>query len=122
MELSGSEDEVEGQSAALKAAEADLDRALGGRTEELAQKRDAAGGGPSRASGALPSARKKEAEQLRQGDACSTACAALSSMGRAAEHLCELASDADHRCEDARARVRSATERVRASCPACAAN
>jgi len=51
--------------------------------------------------------------------ACTTACAALSSMERAAEHLCTLAGAADARCTDARERVKNATARVRATCPAC---
>jgi hypothetical protein len=52
-------------------------------------------------------------------DPCVTACRALASMGRAAEHLCGLAGEGDDRCENARARVGRATDRVRAQCPAC---
>jgi hypothetical protein len=51
---------------------------------------------------------------------CTTACAALASMERAAEHLCTLAGAADGRCTSARERVKNATTRVRAACPACA--
>ncbi len=48
-----------------------------------------------------------------------TACRALSSMRRSADHLCSLAGERDGRCEDARARVTGATSRVSAQCPAC---
>jgi predicted RNA-binding Zn-ribbon protein involved in translation (DUF1610 family) len=41
-------------------------------------------------------------------------------MERAAEHLCVLAGAADGRCTSARERVKSASTRVRAACPACA--
>lgn len=50
---------------------------------------------------------------------CVTACKALASMDRAASHICSLAGDDDSRCTNARERVRSATERVRQSCPDC---
>jgi hypothetical protein len=52
-------------------------------------------------------------------DPCATACRALASMGRAAEHLCGLAGEADQRCSGARARVKSATDRVQSQCPRC---
>jgi predicted RNA-binding Zn-ribbon protein involved in translation (DUF1610 family) len=54
-------------------------------------------------------------------DSCSTACSALASMTRAAEHLCSLAGAADTRCTSARTRVHAATTRVHASCPTCGA-
>jgi hypothetical protein len=60
----------------------------------------------------------RDAMQLSQ-DPCVTACRALSSMGRAATHVCGLAGDGDSRCRDARARVDRATQRVRRACPAC---
>jgi hypothetical protein len=56
---------------------------------------------------------------LGGADACVTACSALSSMGRAAKHLCDLTGDGDTRCDSARSRVSGATERVMSSCPAC---
>jgi hypothetical protein len=52
-------------------------------------------------------------------DPCANACRALASMERATTHLCSLAGDADTRCEGARSRVKSASARVRAECPAC---
>lgn len=52
-------------------------------------------------------------------DPCANACRALASMERATTHLCSLAGDADTRCEGARSRVKSATARVLAECPAC---
>jgi hypothetical protein len=53
-------------------------------------------------------------------DPCANACRALASMERATTHLCSLAGDADARCEGARGRVKSASARVHAECPACA--
>jgi hypothetical protein len=58
--------------------------------------------------------------ELGAGGTCDVACRALASMQRAAEHLCELSGEDDERCSGARTRVRSATERVREACPACA--
>jgi len=52
-------------------------------------------------------------------DPCANACRALASMERATTHLCSLAGDADTRCEGARTRVKSASARVHAECPAC---
>jgi hypothetical protein len=52
-------------------------------------------------------------------DPCGTACIALASMARSAEHLCRLAGPADARCSGARSRVQAAEERVRATCGAC---
>ena len=48
---------------------------------------------------------------------CATACRALASMERAAEHLCAL--DGGHECDRARERLAAARERVRASCGGC---
>ena len=48
---------------------------------------------------------------------CATACRALASMERAAEHLCAL--DAGDECARAKQRVEAARERVRASCGGC---
>ncbi len=51
---------------------------------------------------------------------CTTACRALASMERAAEHLCDLSGSDNARCDSARSRVKNATERVYAQCPSCA--
>ena len=48
---------------------------------------------------------------------CATACRALESMERAAEHLCAL--DSGSECGRARNRLEAARERVRASCGGC---
>jgi TolA-binding protein len=48
---------------------------------------------------------------------CATACRALESMERAAEHLCAL--DAGTECGRARQRFEAARDRVRASCGGC---
>ncbi|KYF83873.1 hypothetical protein BE17_29950, partial [Sorangium cellulosum] len=63
--------------------------------------------------------KKAEAEKVSAAP-CETACRALASMSRAAQHLCGLAGDADQRCDAARTRVKSATDRVEAQCPRCA--
>lgn len=57
--------------------------------------------------------------EARSADPCQVACTALASMARSAEHVCGLTGDGDTRCDGARARVRTAQERVRARCPAC---
>lgn len=113
--------DLDGQIAALGSAEAQINEVLGGG-DEMQQARPAT---PplkeDRREPDAPSGKKKGAERLSQGDACSTACSALSSMERATSHLCRLAGESDRRCEEAKARVQIATSRVRASCPACAA-
>jgi hypothetical protein len=50
---------------------------------------------------------------------CAAACRALGSMERATGHLCELTSGSDNLCEDARAKVRAARDRVRSTCGSC---
>jgi hypothetical protein len=57
--------------------------------------------------------------ELAGGDPCLSACRALASMRRSVDHLCGLTGDGDARCEGARTRVQGASERVRATCPAC---
>ncbi len=49
-------------------------------------------------------------------DACTVACSALASMGRAARHMCEMAGPDEPRCTSARERVQNATDRVAAHC------
>jgi len=49
---------------------------------------------------------------------CATACKALESLARAAQHICDVAPD---KCDDAKARLRAASERVHAACPQCSA-
>lgn len=68
---------------------------------------------PAQAAGAdAPSA-------FSRPDPCVTACRALASMSRSADHVCDLAGHGDDRCENARSRVQRATDRVRAQCPGC---
>ena len=54
---------------------------------------------------------------------CASMCKALSSMQRAADHLCGLTKDgADSekkRCDDAQAKVDGAKERVKSTCGGC---
>ncbi|MFO0762795.1 MAG: hypothetical protein U0359_40535 [Byssovorax sp.] len=66
-----------------------------------------------------PTATMKAGAPESPAAACSLACAALASMSRAVSRLCSLAGEGDRRCEDGRARERSATARVHASCPSC---
>jgi hypothetical protein len=54
---------------------------------------------------------------------CASMCKALSSMQRAADHLCGLTKDdgdsGKKRCDDAQAKVDGAKERVKATCGGC---
>ena len=121
--------DLEGQIAALGAAEAQLDRviprppagAVGKDSKKEEQERAAPPSAPMKAgqSGAQK-AYRAGGEDLAGADPCVTACSALASMARAARHLCDLTGDGDARCDSARERVVGATERVTASCPACA--
>lgn len=118
--------DLEEQLAALGEAEAQLNQVLGGRVGRVEKQEEAKPAATPPKVNKLPAdepgvKKDKGAEPLAQGDTCGTACSALSSMERAAVHLCGLAGEGDPRCEGARTRVRSATDRVRASCPACAA-
>lgn len=61
---------------------------------------------------------EEEIAQLDTSD-CTAACAALESMRRAAQRVCEL--DAGERCAKARARVEEARKKVLAACPDCQA-
>jgi MYXO-CTERM domain-containing protein len=47
---------------------------------------------------------------------CATACKALESLSRAAQHICEVAPD---ECESAKAKLKTASDRVHAACPSC---
>jgi hypothetical protein len=79
------------------------------------------GAQPYPSGGAAP--RAAEAPDEDKGSVepvCVTACRALSSMQRAATHLCELAGEPDPQCTNAKDRVQRATDRVLAQCPACA--
>lgn len=58
----------------------------------------------------------RSAETELTSDPCFSACRALASMSRATAHLCDLAGDADPRCDNARSRLRGARERVEGSC------
>jgi len=95
----------------LRAAESELERALAGRADRdtgTVQPHGVSEGAPQKSPGPT------------RGDPCVTICRALSSMARATTHLCELAGESDHRCEDARTRTRSASDKVQAACPSCA--
>lgn len=47
---------------------------------------------------------------------CATACKALESLARAAQHICDVAPE---HCEEAKSRLRAASDRVHAACPQC---
>jgi hypothetical protein len=59
------------------------------------------------------------AHRASAGDACATACRALTSMASSADRLCKLSGEDDGRCDDARSRVRGAAARVKSACPGC---
>lgn len=138
---------IEGAEVDLERAEVDLERALGGN-RQYAQAPAHAGqpsrkekdgqlalgnaapppaspstapapGSESKAGRAAADDREVPASELATAAPCAIACRALASMERAVEHLCELAGPEDARCENARARARSAAERVHGGCPAC---
>lgn len=77
---------------------------------------------PSATTAPAPRASEAAGDQGAQSlsvDPCVTACRALASMSRSAEHVCGLAGEADERCASARFRVSGAEGRVRSQCPAC---
>ena len=62
-----------------------------------------------------------EREILVASGDCRSACRALGSMDRATGHLCELAVEPDDRdrCDDAKAKLLVARDRVRSTCGSC---
>lgn len=62
---------------------------------------------------------QRELEQ--SGSDCKSACRALGSMDRAAGHLCEMSqtNDERNRCEEAKVKLYSARDKVRAACTTC---
>lgn len=58
---------------------------------------------------------KSSAEALASKD-CRVACRALESLQRATKRLCDIGPE---HCEEARAKLKDATERVRTTCPEC---
>ncbi len=126
--------DLEGQLAALGAAEAQLDLAVRRATIALQrsaidlkkkeERDDERSQQPKSAARPVESEAQKgvgaSADGAAPADPCATACSALSSMERATKHLCDLTGDGDARCDSARSRVSGATARVTASCPACA--
>ena len=135
--------DLQGQIAALSAAEAQIVNAIhvalpgipakdGDKKKTEEQERVREPSSLANASPPSPPAPKSAGQSSMPGvfragddgmgggaDACATACSALSSMERAAKHLCDLTGDGDARCDNARSRVSGATERVMSSCPAC---
>lgn len=61
---------------------------------------------------------QQNAAEAESAQDCAIACRALESLSRATQHLCDLGPE---HCDEARAKLREATERVRAACPECAA-
>jgi len=103
--------DAEGEVAALRDAEAEIERTFASG----AAPRDEA----VRPQGAGEGAAQQKALEREEGGACHTACRALASMERSATHLCELTGDGDPRCGDARSRLSAASAKVKASCPMC---
>ncbi len=118
--------DLEEQLAALGAAEAQLDRAMGRSPAGDSKKKEEQESAPPASAprktgqGAAQKASRSGSDDLVGGNPCAMACSALGSMERAARHLCDLTGDGDARCDSARARVVGATERVSASCSVCA--
>jgi hypothetical protein len=129
---------ADGEMVAIGRAEAEIDRLFPEVTSEVTVR-----GGAPRKNGAPAQhappqadadgkadklAEKKEEEKPASsgpaitGDRCAIACKALASMSASADHLCQLTGEGDGRCDDARARVRGASARVRSACPACGAS
>ena len=65
---------------------------------------------------ALMSDLTRQADSLSMTD-CTLSCKALASMERARDRICELSPGP--RCEEARAKVTAAREKVASACPAC---
>jgi hypothetical protein len=118
-------DDLEGQLAALGAAEAQLDRAMGrppaGDSKKKEEREVEHPPTSKAAQSEAPKAYRAGSDDLGGADPCALACSALGSMERAVRHLCDLTGDGDAQCDNARSRVARATERVSASCPVCAA-
>jgi uncharacterized protein (TIGR03382 family) len=79
--------------------------------------RGAEGGPPSDEATSL-AVEIDEAHTTLSTDDCAAACRALASIRRAADRLCAL--EPGPRCDEARTKEESATERVRSACPDCA--
>lgn len=104
-------------SSPLAEAEADLARAEASLGSFLGP----AGARTDASSSAEPGTGVVPSEPTPMNDAtpvstCETACDALGSMRRSAERICSLD---ESRCDGARSRVESASERVKARCPEC---
>jgi hypothetical protein len=123
--------DVEGTVALLDESEAELLGALGPAPDPTATP---GGAGADAAAPAQEPRPLAKAETVAAGsppvveeegdvarDPCAIACRALSSMQRAAQHLCGLTGEQDSRCGSARARAASAAQRVREACPRCGA-
>jgi hypothetical protein len=114
---------------AIERAEAELQGALDQRTSAPQFAEPPGAPPPSDAASAKPatgeaSTMKKNVDAQptsSPADPCEIACRALASMERAAVHLCGLSGESDPRCEGALTRVKSASGRVEAQCPRCAA-
>lgn len=59
---------------------------------------------------------QQRAAEVAATQDCRVACRALESLSRATKKLCDIGPD---HCEEARAKLRDATARVRATCPEC---
>jgi MYXO-CTERM domain-containing protein len=74
-----------------------------------------ADGGNAEAEQAWAEVQKSSTEALASQD-CRLACRALESLQRATKRLCDIGPE---HCEEARAKLRDATQRVRTTCPEC---
>jgi hypothetical protein len=101
---------------AIGRAEQEIDRVF----PEGAKKSGVRKAGPQQEEAKAPAdARAQDKDTGGASDACTIACKALASMASSADRLCRLSGENDGRCDDARARVRGATSRVKSACPSC---
>jgi len=121
----GASSSIEQVLADLQRAEGDLGVAIEALSASQGRKSPAGmpvPGGTSDAAVPRPAQKQPATAPMRPGetelssDPCFSACRALASMTRATAHLCDLAGNADPRCDSAQSRLRSARERVEGSC------
>jgi hypothetical protein len=111
---------VDAEMVAIGRAEQEIDRLFPEATKrEGTRKAGPQMDAPKKAPADLEAANKEARATGASGDACALACKALASMASSADRLCRLAGENDGRCDDARARVRGATSRVKSTCPSC---
>ena len=102
---------------ALDAAEAQLldEVAFSVRSEATGTDDEDGSDGPRN----TPSSPKSTGVSRQPRGRCSRACAALASMVRAADRLCQMTGEEEVRCRSARRRVEAGRRIVERHCPSC---